>query len=41
MDFFLAEDFLLWPAELDGRELVAALKDFVSIVSIFKDIFRR
>ena len=39
-DFLPLEDFLLGPAELDGRELVAALQDFVSIVSIFRDILR-
>ena len=42
--FFLARnflslgDFLLWPTKLDGKELVATLKDFVSIVNIFKVI---
>ena len=30
-DFLSLGDFLLWPAELDGRELVAALKDFVPL----------
>ena len=40
-DFLSLGDFLLWPAELDGRELVVALKDFVSIVNIFKDIFQK
>jgi hypothetical protein len=41
--FFLpgSEGLLLLPAELDCKELAIVFPDLVSIVSIFREIFRR